>query len=278
MGNPTLLSVAADRQIAVGQFGAPDGYPVFFMHGALASWRYRHPDDRIAASLGVRLITTARPGFGSSTRNKGRTVSMWANDVAAIADALDIDRFAVLGHSGGGPHALACAAVLGGRVTAVGAAGSPAPLDSEERLATMGAGGAVFQTATTTPIAEFEEGLGRIAELMSANIEMAIRGSFGTEAVPDVPGLIEMMLEDSGDVFVQGAAGWADEVHALAHDWGFALVPTTSPVSLFYGEDDALLPHGEALAAAFGSKVTTHPGGHMAFFAVWEQALRQITP
>jgi pimeloyl-ACP methyl ester carboxylesterase len=274
----TCIGVADDRQIAFAEFGAPDGDPVFFLHGGMASWRYRHPDDSIAAGLGIRLITVARPGFGESTRHRGRTVASFADDVAAAADALHLDRFAVVGHSAGGSHALACGAVLPDRVRAVAAAGSLAPFSREERFTSLGATAQVVFRAALQDVDTLERGLEPLATVFTTDVEHAVRASFAAEGMPDDPALVELFAADLRDVFAQGVAGWADDLHALVHDWDFLLADVVPPVDLWYGHDDPLrTAHGDALARVLEVPVRVHDGGHLAFFEVWADVLRSVT-
>ena len=102
-----ILLQSGGRRLAIEQCGEPEGKPVFLMHGTPGSRLGPRPRAIVLHQLGVRLIAFDRPGYGGSDRKFGRTVADVATDVAAIADALELDRFAVLGRSGGGPHALA---------------------------------------------------------------------------------------------------------------------------------------------------------------------------
>jgi pimeloyl-ACP methyl ester carboxylesterase len=119
------------RDLAVEDFGDPVARPVFFLHGTPQSRLCWHPADAVLAELGARLITYDRPGYGASSPHPGRTAASAAADIAAIADALGIAAFPVVGTSGGGPHALACAALLPDRVTRVAAVSSVAPIDAQ---------------------------------------------------------------------------------------------------------------------------------------------------
>ena len=105
------------RQLSTQTYGDPDGKPVFLLHGTPGSRIGPHPRGTVLHRLGVRLIAFDRPGYGDSDRFEGRRVADAATDVLAIADAFDLDKFAVVGRSGGGPHALACAAKLPDRLT-----------------------------------------------------------------------------------------------------------------------------------------------------------------
>jgi pimeloyl-ACP methyl ester carboxylesterase len=97
------------RALGYAEYGDPGGTPVFFFHGSPGSRLQRHPDASIASELGTRIITIDRPGYGLSDFQPERTLLDWPADVAQLADALHIERFAAIGLSGGGPYLLACA-------------------------------------------------------------------------------------------------------------------------------------------------------------------------
>ncbi|HEY1177234.1 MAG TPA: alpha/beta hydrolase, partial [Phytomonospora sp.] len=94
------------RTLAVEEWGVPGGTPVFYVAGSPMGRLARYPDPALFTELGVRLITYDRPGFGDSTPMPGRRVADAADDILAIATALDLGRFPIFGVSGGGPHAL----------------------------------------------------------------------------------------------------------------------------------------------------------------------------
>lgn len=123
------VGVAGGRRVAVQDWGPADGAAVFLMHGTPGSRLGPRPGPAALHSLGVRLICYDRPGFGDSDRLPGRAVAHAAEDTAAVAEFLGVGAFAVVGRSGGGPHALACAALLPDRVSAVAALVSLAPRD-----------------------------------------------------------------------------------------------------------------------------------------------------
>lgn len=123
--------LAADgRTLMFAEWGDPDGSPIFALHGSPGSRLFRHYDEGEYSRAGARVITYDRPGYGGSDRHLGRQVVSCVEDVAAIADELGIERFAVTGRSGGGPHALAVAARLPERVTRAACSVSPAPHDT----------------------------------------------------------------------------------------------------------------------------------------------------
>jgi pimeloyl-ACP methyl ester carboxylesterase len=125
----STISLRAGRTLAYAESGDPNGVPLVFLHGWCGSRLTRHPDDSVTASLGVRLITIDRPGVGLSDRRRGRRLLDWPDDVAELMDRLGVDRFGLVGHSGGGPHALACGVRLADRITRLGVVCGFAPMD-----------------------------------------------------------------------------------------------------------------------------------------------------
>ena len=117
------------RELAYEEYGDPDGEPVLSFHGGLSSRLDAAPAHQAALALGVRLLSPDRPGIGRSTFQPGRRLLDWPADVAALTDALGIDRFAVMGWSCGGPYAAVCGARMSDRVTAVGLLSSAVPLE-----------------------------------------------------------------------------------------------------------------------------------------------------
>ena len=110
------LETPDGRTLAYATWGDPDGFPVLSLHGTPGCRLNRWPNEDVYARAGVHYITHDRAGYGRSDRHQGRSVADEAADVAALADELGLDRFGVTGGSGGGPHVLACAALLPERV------------------------------------------------------------------------------------------------------------------------------------------------------------------
>src|SRR5690242_3662643 len=125
------ISTADGRRLSVVEAGEPEGSPVLVHNGTPNSRLLYEPTVRLAESQGIRMIGYDRPGYGGSDRDPGRTVASCAGDVRTIANALGIERLAVWGISGGGPHAIACAALLPDLVPAVAVLASIAPWGAE---------------------------------------------------------------------------------------------------------------------------------------------------
>jgi len=119
------------RTLTVREGGEARGVPVLVLHGTPGSSLMYEPHLRDAEQRGIRLFSYDRPGYGGSTRHKGRNVADCAEDVVAVCDALGIERFCVWGISGGGPHTLAAAALLPDRIAAAAVLASAAPYDGE---------------------------------------------------------------------------------------------------------------------------------------------------
>jgi pimeloyl-ACP methyl ester carboxylesterase len=252
------LTTTDGRTLAYYERGKPDGVPVLISHGTPGSRFTRHPDPEMYERHGVHAVIYDRPGYGRSDPHPGRTVADAAADFAAIADELGFDRFAVVGGSGGAPHVLACGALLGDRVTRVGALVTPAPSDSPDFD--------FFDGLADINVKEFGAALeGR--EAIDAHLEPYVEGIRAdpdgvidqiTSELPDVDRAI-MEREDFRAVvkeaFVeavrQGVRGWADDDLAFAKPWGFELEDVQTEVRLWQGELDVLAPrsHGEYVAS-----------------------------
>jgi len=132
------------RRLGYAEYGDLTGKPVFFFHGWPSSRLFLRSQAAVTAAQGVRVIACERPGFGLSDFQPKRQLLDWPVDVLALADALGIDRFAVAGHSGGGPYAAACAFKIPSRVTAAAIISGLAPLDCPQATGDMMAANRLF--------------------------------------------------------------------------------------------------------------------------------------
>nr|WP_243710467.1 alpha/beta hydrolase [Micromonospora sp. KC213] len=256
--------------------GAPDGFPVFLMHGTPGSRRGPKPRSIVLYRMGVRLIAYDRPGYGDSERREGRDVADAARDVEAIADQLDLARFAIAGRSGGGPHALACAAdgALRDRVARVAVLVSFAPADAArlDWFAGMngdnvrGFGGRDDHD-TATMIAQIRRRAARVVEDPRFLLEelMVQMSAADRRAVNDAA-LRRLIADTYEEALRAGPYGWIDDVLALRRSWKFdlaAIDTARTPVRLWHGAEDTFAPVGHArwLAGQIpGAEIEVQPG------------------
>ena len=248
-----------------------EGFPVVFHHGSpstaklYAKWR----------TDGVRLIGFDRSGYRDAPRSRGRSVADVVEEVLAIVDSLGIERFATWGISGGGPHALACAALLPDRVVAAAAIGSPAPIDARGLgwYAGFGEGNVVEFGAAEA---------GEVALRPMLEQEHAARAAGGVAALRD--GLSTLLSGADAEVldgpFVDylyelmtdtgGVDGWIDDDLAFVRPWGFELGSISVPVLIRHGEQDRFVPpaHARWLAEHIpGAEAQITPGdGHLTLY------------
>jgi pimeloyl-ACP methyl ester carboxylesterase len=276
---------AADgRQLAVKISGNPTGHPVFIQHGTPGSRVGPFPKGRVLYELGIRLISFDRPGYGGSDRLDGRRVADVVPDVAAIADALELDRFAVLGRSGGGPHALACGALLPDRVTRVGVLVSLAPWAAEGLDWFAG----IAESNVREYIAAASEPELLNARLVQTAAEIKANPASHVAALgPEMPAADRRMVADVGirallarnyaEALRDSADGWIDDALALCARWGFDLADIKVPVLLWHGQNDVFVPvaHARSLAEKIPSAVMSiSPGSaHFAALEVMQDVL-----
>jgi pimeloyl-ACP methyl ester carboxylesterase len=245
------------RTLRIHEAGDPAGPMILYHHGTPMNGALFAAWGADAEARGARLVGYDRPGYGGSTPHPGRTVADAAVDAAAIADALGVQRFVTWGISGGGPHALACAALVPDRVAAVASLAGVAPFEAPglNFFAGMGKdnhvefGAAMAGRDAIEPRLRVDaealsditpEGLiEAISTLVSPIDEGALRGAIG-----------EFLATSMPDVFHEGADGWVDDDLAFVEPWGFDVADIRVPVLVWQGRHDLFVPpsHGEWLA------------------------------
>lgn len=244
------------RRIEIEQSG-PDGADgvVLFHTGTPSAGVLFEPMVTAGAARGLRHVAYSRPGYGASDRRAGRSVADCAADVKSIADQLGIERFYTVGWSGGGPHALACAALLDERVIAAATLASVAPRLAEglDWLAGMGKENVEeFGAAESGQLLSF---LDEHAPGFTHVTAQGILDAFGDLVSPvDVQSLTGEFAQYLADALklalARGIWGWFDDDVAFIREWGFPLDSIKRPVTIWQGGQDRMVPfdHGRWLA------------------------------
>jgi pimeloyl-ACP methyl ester carboxylesterase len=245
------------RTIAVEEDGDPAGRAVLAHMGTPNSRHLYGPHARDAAERGLRLLSYDRPGYGGSSPQPGRSVADCAGDVRAICAELGVDRLAMWGISGGGPHVLACAALLPDLVTAVASLASLAPFgaagvdyfdgmgqdnvdDIRLYLADEAAARAKLDKDRGDFLGASPEDLVRSMESLLTPVDAAVvRSEMG-----------EYLAASMQDGLAPGSQGWWDD-NCSIRPWGFEVSDIAVPVLVLHGRQDRFVPfgHGEWLAA-----------------------------
>ncbi|QUR67230.1 alpha/beta fold hydrolase [Mycobacterium spongiae] len=281
------IRVSGDRRLAYAEYGDGAGVPVFVFHGlpgTRLSWGML-PDGSFPPA--VRIIAPDRPGYGGSDPNPGRTLLDWANDVETLADSLAIPGFAIVGISGGGPGALACAWKMPQRLTTVGIVSSPAPTDAPGVFDGISGTNRFFMKLTWyVPWLSSAN-----TRFLAAVIRRHPRRYLDTmkykihdvdKAILARPEIHEMLVKDFAEAVRGGAAGMVDDMAANhGRPWGFALDQIRTEVLLWSCELDRSVPPamGKYLSDVIPScQANIVPGqGHLWILVHLREVLDEVT-
>ncbi|MBR7825302.1 alpha/beta hydrolase [Actinospica sp. MGRD01-02] len=237
------------RRLTVRVLGDRSGAPVFFMHGTPGSRIGPFPRSALLHQLGVRLIAYDRPGYGESDRLPLRSVAHAAADVRTIADDLGINNFSVVGRSGGGPHALACAALMPDRVSRCAVLVGLAPRHAK--------GLDWYEGMTESNRREYsvaESGVGALAQKIEASAEQirndpkALLRNLGPELpLPDWQVIADNTIRigirrNFAEALARSGAGWVDDARSFTQEWGFDPADILVPTLLWHGAQDVFSP------------------------------------
>ena len=236
------------RQLAFAEYGDPTGAPVMLFHGLPGSrlaWALL-PDDPFPA--GLRIIAPDRPGYGRSDPKPGRSLLDWAKDVKDFTDHLQLKRFAIVGISGGGPGALACASAMPERLSCVGVVAGAAPTDAPGVFEGMSKINRFFMrlawrapylsTLNTRFVAiVVRRNPGRYVDAMQRKLHALDRAALARSGIRD------MLVRDFTEALRQGGQGMVDDMAANhGNPWGFALNQIEAEVLFWYAAEDHSVP------------------------------------
>jgi pimeloyl-ACP methyl ester carboxylesterase len=279
------ISLPDGRSLAFAEYGDSHGKPVFFFHGTPGS-RFFRPPDMVTSSMAVHLICVDRPGYGLSNFQPGRRIVDWPQDILQLADSLGLDKFAVAGHSGGGPYALACAFALPARVRAAAVICGAGPFDTPgitEGMSAVNKFGIsygrfipwflwqllvwlIYHRRAGDPAADLARGNGH-------------RPPADDEQLRN-PEVRDACIQSEQEAFRPGLRGLAWDVRLLTYSWGFRLEDIRVPVYLWYGGTDDL---ATPAMARYMSKIIPRcksifceHEAHLLLFPHWQEILTQL--
>jgi pimeloyl-ACP methyl ester carboxylesterase len=269
-----VIQTADGRDIEFLTAGPEDGRPLVVHEGTPVGLVVNSRLGAAAAERGLRLVQIARPGYLGSTPQPGRRVADIAKDVVAVLDGIESDTFVSIGFSGGGPHSIACAALLPGRCLAAASVAGVGPYGVEGLDFLTGMGPENVEEFSLA--LQGEEALTPFLEKEAA----ALRAITGEQIVDALAGLIsgadaavltgafaDSLAAGLRSAVSNGIAGWRDDDLAFAADWGFWPDTHAAPIAIWQGDQDNMVPfaHGQWLAAQIpGARVHLEPGaGHL---------------
>jgi pimeloyl-ACP methyl ester carboxylesterase len=273
------------RVVSYSSWGDPGGRPLLLLHGTPGSRLSRSPDPELYARLHVHVVTFDRPGYGGSSVDPERTILSVADDALAVAEALGWDGFAVLGVSGGGPHALALGTRAPERVRALGLAVGGVPgdfVDPDDLIAinreglrrAREEGRESLEAFLAEPAAQAASDPGAMLDTAMADAPPVDREML---AQPDVRA---MLVESLREAFANGPQGWFDDSYALTMPWDFELGDISPQVHMWYGDADRNVPIKAVQKMAAQLRVEsfeTMPGvGHLGWLMHEERVLRTL--
>lgn len=261
-----IITTPDGRDLEVAGVGDDGALAVVFHHGSPGAASLALSLEDLAQRRGLFVATSSRAGYGHSSSRPGRDVASVVDDVATLSAHYGIDRYVAVGWSGGGPHALACAALDAACVGAISLAGV-APIDADfdwtegmgpenlEEFALAREGGEAY-------VAHMNEAADAFAAATSENIVSLFGGllSEPDAAVLESAGEREWLARECRDAFVVSAAGFIDDDRAFFSPWGFDPAAIGVPVQVWYGDEDLMVPpsHGAWLARTIPHATSVH--------------------
>ncbi len=286
-GAASFLELKGGGRLAYSEYGDPAGKPVFFFHGWPASRLQGFGPGEPGEKMGVRIISPDRPGVGLSTYAEGRSLLDWPPLVRALADHLGLDKFHVMGLSGGGPYSFATTWALADRViaTAVVSGAPPMPPGMDD--------------STLLPVYRVMLRIHRRHPTFIRNLFQVVRPVAGLSLPPwtrpflwrmaapadaealSAPGIFEKHFATYQESWRTSGFGVASDAEVYPQDWGFRVEDIQTPIQLWHGKDDRSFSWklAESLASRL-PRCTTHfvegEGHYSLSIRYWKQILESL--
>ena len=232
------------RMLGYAEYGAPEGKPVFYFHGWPGSrleWLAFDAGGAVAAELNARIISVDRPGIGLSDFKRDREILDWPDDVIELADALQLDRFAVMGISGGGPYAAACAFKISGRLTATAIVAGQGPTEAPGVKDGIGWGLIGLSPEERRPmLMGLAHGIDEV--MVESGMKQMYQEGHPDRVAIDQPGVLTALTNTWREAFRSGIDGVDQDAELFKRPWGFQLQDITAEVHLWHGEPDLTVP------------------------------------
>ncbi|MBZ0294423.1 MAG: alpha/beta hydrolase [Anaerolineae bacterium] len=235
------IALRDGRQIVFAEYGDPNGIPIIGFHGMPGSRVVMKVFHEVASQLGIRIIAPERPGFGLTSPNPSGTLASYAQDVAALCDTLNLDRFIVMGTSGGGPYSLACAYYLKDRVTVAGVVSGIGPLYVPGSLTGMMRVNRIMFTLGRISPALVGSVLPRLIRSSLPSMEKHVQqGTSSSDAIDAAT--FAIIVDDQRESIRTGGHGIALDMKNLWRNWNIPFQEIETRVLLWHGDRDDLAP------------------------------------
>ncbi len=283
-----FIQLSDERQISYCEYGDPEGSPVFYFHGTPGSRFEPHFGDQAGKDHGYRILAPDRPGIGRSDYMKARKLLDWPQDISQIAGQLGLDKFGVIGVSGGSAFALACSYAIPEKLQFTVLMGTWAPVAEEPSLwkqmapldQFFGKLSGSFPWAFYGPFSM----IGYAAKwLPPQGFAKSLESSMcaADKTLLQDHEIARFFANDIKEAFRQGVRGPADDAILLYRDWGFKIKEIPGMVELFHGEDDRFAPYNYAVyldEQIPNSDLHSFPGqGHLFLMNLFGQVFTQVS-
>jgi len=280
-----IIRLKDSRNLAYTEHGDANGKPVIFIHGNPGSRYMRHPDENIVETLGIRMITPDRPGYGLSDFQSGRKLLDFPDDIQQLVDALEIDRFYVLGVSAGGPYVAATAYILQDRVLRGSIVSGAAPFDRGDPLEGVNEAYRLAYRSAKQPawLLRFLLNIQMRSEKRDpgkAWEQVLERAGQADRHLLYQPEYAEQVRGYRSEAVRNGVKGWVQEAKLVVSPWGFSLKGIRTEIDLWYGDEDSIVP------PPMGHYLNEHipntrwhferGAGHFLFFQKWQEILEAL--